>query len=157
MSDTRLKDFTNVLKEFYSKIKPVNNLTSTEEGRPLDAVQGKILNDKIEAISGSTESNSGKTGILKLGASGTTAKITCGFKPKKIYFHVCSTGGQPQVAWYYDAEISTTACYLNTGTSNVSRNLGSSNCILKSIDNDGFTLNIYTTSMANLPTFYCAE
>lgn len=43
---------------------PVNNLLTTVEGQPLDAVQGKVLNDKISDVTESLEETSSNLGIL---------------------------------------------------------------------------------------------
>ena len=102
-----------------------------------------------------------KVGVATVSGSSTT-KITCGFKPKYIsaLVRASASGSSSAIVNTYNEDYSTTKAYI--GTTNTSAGylteytIGSTgaNKIL-SIDNDGFTLNTWTSAWVG-PCYYTA-
>ncbi len=80
-------------------VTPTNNLLATTPGKPLDAVQGKVLNDKIEDVNSSLGGNnliyneSEDTYYIQHGADAALKKLGSGTLKKKIVLeHTRFTG-----------------------------------------------------------------
>ena len=99
-----------------------------------------------------------KTGVATLSASAPT-KITCGFKPKYICAFTEKSGGTAKISNIYNEEYSETkGLYSSTNTSSgyiQEYTLGASGYYIKSIDNDGFTLNTWAAAWLG-PCYYTA-
>ena len=77
-----------------------------------------------------------------LGNNPSPTKITLGFKPKALLVkcNVISGSNNWSTYDYYDEEVSPTQATHNTDGNSSTVNIGSSGCIIYSIDSDGFTL-----------------
>ena len=77
-----------------------------------------------------------------LGSNPSPAKITLGFKPKALLIkcNVIVGGNDWSTYDYYDEGVSPTQTAHNANGNSSTVNIGSSSCIIYSIDSDGFTL-----------------
>ena len=93
-----------------------------------------------------------------LGVNGT-AKVTLGYKPSLIFWNSIGNATY-KIAWTYDASASTTRYYGGQGSWSPGSNgaeIGTTTQIwggLKSVDDDGFTLDDYTDGYTNVIVWY---
>lgn len=81
-----------------------------------------------------------------------TKKMTTTFKPKKFIMFMFNGSAGTQSIFKYDANIDNTLIRFITSTGNIDfRTIGTSNCIVKSVDNDGITLIPYAQALLNNP------
>ena len=71
-----------------------------------------------------------------------TKKITCGFTPSKIVFYCYMSSASYSLCAAYDKSTSEKTCIIVT-TAVSTKTIGNTDCQIKSIDSDGFSL--YTT------------
>lgn len=105
---------------------------------------------------GSGSSVKYKTGTFNGSTSGTT-KITLGFKPKNLNIHPATVNETYNYQYTYSEDVSATQYEFSGGTSSAFEALGgTTNNRLKSIDDDGFTMNTMGSAIVNNTWYYFA-
>lgn len=94
-----------------------------------------------------------------IGDTSSTTKITLGFKPKKLVYYG-NWGTNQKDLIQYDEDLSTTTCLGGFRTTSVGFDAytigASSNNILNSIDNDGFTIRPVSSTFSGKTFSYFA-
>ena len=109
------------------------------------------LTTELTNVKSSLNNQLCQTGVMP-STLNETKKMTTTFKPKKFIMFMFNGSAGTQSIFKYDANIDNTLIRFITSTGNIDyRTIGTSNCIVKSVDNDGITLIPYAQALLDNP------